>query len=183
MILELTCKRIKAPYLCHGCWKSCTNCRTSGLFETKHPQTDGLVERFNKMLKTIICTFLSTDIQNWDKQIDSLLAIRYVPQASTGFSPLELLYGRRPHGISDVMWLTEEDTNARQRRVKSHSAQEAFIQCTYIQWALPAHSETAWGPGWRVHADSGERVSTHWPHQEPGRAVMGGTWNQGGWYG
>uniref|UniRef100_A0AAQ4NNT0 Integrase catalytic domain-containing protein n=1 Tax=Gasterosteus aculeatus aculeatus TaxID=481459 RepID=A0AAQ4NNT0_GASAC len=69
-----------------------------------HPQTDGLVERLNKMLKSMICKFIHNDKCNWDKWLDPLLfAVREVPQASTGFSPFELLLGRRPRGVLDLL--------------------------------------------------------------------------------
>ena len=60
-----------------------------------HPQTDGLVERFNKTLKTMLRKVVAEDQQDWDKWLPYLLfAYREVPQDSTGFSPFELLYGR-----------------------------------------------------------------------------------------
>ncbi len=69
-----------------------------------HPQTDGLVERFNRTLKTMIRKFVHEDAKNWEKWLEPLLfAVREVPQASTGFSPFELLYGRQPHGVLDVL--------------------------------------------------------------------------------
>ncbi len=49
-----------------------------------HPQTDGLVERFNRTLKTMIRKFVHVDAKNWEPL---LFAVREVPQASTGFSP------------------------------------------------------------------------------------------------
>ncbi len=68
-----------------------------------HPQTDGLVERFNRTLKTMIRKFVHEDAKNWDKWLEPLLfAVREVPQASTGFSPFELLYGRQPRGVLDL---------------------------------------------------------------------------------
>ncbi len=64
-----------------------------------HPQTDGLVERFNRTLKNMVRKFVKEDAKNWDKWLEPLLfAVREVPQASTGFSPFELLYGRQPRG-------------------------------------------------------------------------------------
>ncbi len=75
-----------------------------------HPQTDGLVERFNRTLKTMIRMFVHEDAKNWDKWLEPLLlAVREVPQASTGFSPFELLYGRQPHGVLDVLRETWEE--------------------------------------------------------------------------
>ena len=64
-----------------------------------HPQTDGLVERFNRTLKSMIRKFVHDDSQNWDKWLVPLLfAVREVPQASMGFSPFELLFGWKPQG-------------------------------------------------------------------------------------
>ena len=68
-----------------------------------HPQTDGLVERFNKTLKQMLKKAMDLDGKNWDQLLPHVLfAVREVPQASTGFSPFELLYGRRPRGILDI---------------------------------------------------------------------------------
>ncbi len=75
-----------------------------------HPQTDGLVERFNRTLKTMIRKFVHEDAKNWDKWLEPLLfAVRVVPQASTGFSPFELLYGHQPRGVLDVLRETWEE--------------------------------------------------------------------------
>ncbi|XP_061764264.1 uncharacterized protein LOC133557636 [Nerophis ophidion] len=69
-----------------------------------HPQTDGLVERLNRSLKSIIRKFVHKDKLNWHKWLDPLLfAVREVPQASTGFSPFELLFGRKPRGVLDLV--------------------------------------------------------------------------------
>nr|XP_040058772.1 uncharacterized protein LOC120834693 isoform X2 [Gasterosteus aculeatus aculeatus] len=68
-----------------------------------HPQTDGLVERFNKTLKQMLRKAIDVEGKNWDQLIPFVLfSIREVPQASTGFSPFELLYGRRPRGMLDL---------------------------------------------------------------------------------
>ena len=58
-----------------------------------HPQTDGLVERFNQTLKSMLRKAAVEEGKDWDKMLPYLLfAYREVPQASTGFSPFELLY-------------------------------------------------------------------------------------------
>ena len=80
-----------------------------------HPQTDGLVERFNQTLKSMLRKATAIDGKDWDKLISYLLfAYREVPQASTGFSPFELLYGRDVRGPLDILretWEGNESQN------------------------------------------------------------------------
>ena len=77
-----------------------------------HPQTDGLVERFNQTLKNMLRKVMAKEGKDWDKLLPYLLfAYREVPQASTGFSPFELLYGRAVRGPLDMIretWEAEE---------------------------------------------------------------------------
>lgn len=69
-----------------------------------HPQTDGLVERFNQTLKSMLRKYVSDTGKDWDKWLPFLLfAYREVPQASTGFSPFELLYAHQVRGPLDVL--------------------------------------------------------------------------------
>ena len=69
-----------------------------------HPQTDGLTERFNGTLESMIRKFAASNQRDWDEHLPYLLfAYREVPQESTGFSPFELLYGRRVRGPLDVL--------------------------------------------------------------------------------
>ena len=69
-----------------------------------HPQTDGLVERYNQTLKSMLRKFVSHTGADWDQWLPYMLfAYREVPQASTGFSPFELLYGRQVRGPLDLL--------------------------------------------------------------------------------
>uniref|UniRef100_A0A3B5R704 Integrase catalytic domain-containing protein n=1 Tax=Xiphophorus maculatus TaxID=8083 RepID=A0A3B5R704_XIPMA len=69
-----------------------------------HPQSDGLVERFNQTLKNMLRKFVTETGTEWDKWLPYMLfAYREVPQASTGFSPFELLYGRQVRGPLDLL--------------------------------------------------------------------------------
>lgn len=64
-----------------------------------HPQTDGLVERFNQTLKQMLRRVVAEDKRDWDLMLPYVLfGIREVPQASTGFTPFELLFGRQARG-------------------------------------------------------------------------------------
>ena len=79
-----------------------------------HPQTDGLVERFNGTLKGMLKKFVSRSQKDWDEYLPYLLfAYREVPQETTGFSPFELLYGRCVRGPLDVLredWTGDKET-------------------------------------------------------------------------
>ena len=69
-----------------------------------HQQTDGLVERFNGTLKSMIRRCAHDAPRSWDALLPFLLfAYREVPQSSTGFSPFELLYGRHIRGPLDLV--------------------------------------------------------------------------------
>uniref|UniRef100_A0A9J7YCJ2 Gypsy retrotransposon integrase-like protein 1 n=1 Tax=Cyprinus carpio carpio TaxID=630221 RepID=A0A9J7YCJ2_CYPCA len=68
-----------------------------------HPQTDGLVERFSQTLKQMLRRVAAEDKRDWDQMLPYVLfGIREIPQASTGFTPFELLFGRQPRGLLDV---------------------------------------------------------------------------------
>nr|XP_025046797.1 uncharacterized protein LOC112547827 [Pelodiscus sinensis] len=80
-----------------------------------HPQTDGLIEWFNRTLKNMLQEVVNRDSKDWDTLLPFLrFAVREVPQASTGFFLVELLYGSNPQGILDLaeeVW--EEQPNPR----------------------------------------------------------------------
>ena len=80
-----------------------------------HPQTDGLVERFNQTLKAMLKKAATDEGKDWDRVIPYLLfSYREVPQSSTGFSPFKLLYGRSVRGPLDVLregWETDKCDN------------------------------------------------------------------------
>ena len=60
-----------------------------------HPMCNGLVEKFNGTLKTMLRILCSEQSRQWHRYVNPLLfAYKEVPQESKGFSPFELLYGR-----------------------------------------------------------------------------------------
>lgn len=110
-----------------------------------HPQTDGLVERFNRTLKNMIRKVVSRDGRNWDTLLPYLMfAIREVPQTSTGFSPFELLYGRHPRGILDIAKESWEEQPNPGRNLIEHVLQmkDRIAQVTPI---VREHMERAQG--------------------------------------
>ncbi|XP_060776904.1 uncharacterized protein LOC132886358 [Neoarius graeffei] len=121
-----------------------------------HLQIDGLVEQFNQTLKDMICKFVHRDAKNWDRWLDPLLlAVREVPQASTGFSPFELLYGHKLLGVLDIFkenW--EEEPSQSKNEIQyvldlraklhalSHITQENLLQAQEHQAHL--YNRGAW---------------------------------------
>ena len=74
-----------------------------------HPQTDGLVERFNKTLKEMLQKTAVEFGRDRDRLIPYVLfAYREMPQESTRFSPFELVYGGEVRGPLDVLKETWE---------------------------------------------------------------------------
>lgn len=68
-----------------------------------HPQTDGLVEKFNSTIQSMIAKSSETT-HKWDRQLPYLLfAYRSVVQETTKESPFFLLYGRDPRLPSETL--------------------------------------------------------------------------------
>ena len=76
-----------------------------------HPICNGLVERWNRTLKSMLKKLCQDQPKQWHRLINPVLfAYREVPQKSTGFSPFQLLYGRSVRGpgtILKVLWTKE----------------------------------------------------------------------------
>lgn len=81
-----------------------------GIFKVKkvftsayHPQTDGLVERYNHTLAQMLSMFVSNNQDDWDRYLPAVMfAYRRVTQESTGETPFYLLYGREPATPADI---------------------------------------------------------------------------------
>ena len=76
-----------------------------------HPMCNGLSEKFNGTLKTMLRRLCSEQPKQWHRYINPLLfAYREVPQESTDFAPFELLYGRAVRGpmcILKELWTSD----------------------------------------------------------------------------
>ena len=62
-----------------------------------HPQSDGIVQRFNHTLCQSISMYVISDQKDWDNYLAEILfAYRVSPHDTTGESSFFLLYGREP---------------------------------------------------------------------------------------
>lgn len=68
-----------------------------------HPQCNGLVERFNKTLITMLRSLVDEHQSDWDELLPYvIMAYRSVEQESTGFSPNYLMLGREVRTPLDI---------------------------------------------------------------------------------
>ncbi len=69
-----------------------------------HPQSDGLVERYNRTLATQLALCVSRDQKDWDLQLPLvLLATRSAVQETTGCTPALLMLGRELRTPSSLL--------------------------------------------------------------------------------
>ncbi|KAL0165651.1 hypothetical protein M9458_037495, partial [Cirrhinus mrigala] len=84
---------------------------------------------FMSQLMADLCRLLPpaderTDRRDWYLMLPYILfGIREVPQASTGFTPFELLFGRQPRGLLDVAMEAWEQQPAAHRSIVEHVKQ------------------------------------------------------------
>ena len=69
-----------------------------------HPICNGLVERWNGTLKSMLKRLSQDQPKQWHRLINPvLLGYREAPQESTGFSPFQLLFGRSVTGTGTIL--------------------------------------------------------------------------------
>lgn len=77
-----------------------------------HPQTNGLTERFNRTLGDMLTAYVASDHSNWDMILPFVTyAYNTATQATTGFSPFFLLYGREPSCTLDTVLPYQPDAS------------------------------------------------------------------------
>lgn len=91
-----------------------------------YPESNSKVERYNGTIKNILRKYVQGALHRWDEFLDvSLWATRVTVNATTGFFPFFLVYGREPKlpGDSTICFISQDlfqdprtiaDINARQ---------------------------------------------------------------------
>ena len=82
-------------------------CALLGIQKTRttpyHPQSDGMIERFNRTLLNMLSAALFDDDKCWDLQLPTImLAYRTSTQETTGASPFSLMFGHDPQLLIDI---------------------------------------------------------------------------------
>ncbi|CAB4041568.1 Retrovirus-related Pol poly from transposon 412, partial [Paramuricea clavata] len=92
-------------------------CRLLGIKKTRttplHPQSDGMVERYNRTLKRQLSLFVEEHQRDWDVHIPLLLmAYRTAVHNSTKFTPARLMMGHEIRAPIDLTYGSPEDERA-----------------------------------------------------------------------
>ena len=88
-------------------------CLLGGSHKTRttpyHPESDGMVERFNRTLLMMLAMFAGKNRDDWDDLLPAvMMAYRSSVHASTGFSPCRLMFGEECTLPMDIGLPTEQ---------------------------------------------------------------------------
>jgi len=76
-----------------------------------HPQSDGLVERFNRTMLAMLSTCAKGNPLDWERHVRKVcMAYNTSVQASTGYTPFFLMFGRQARIPVDVMYAVPNST-------------------------------------------------------------------------
>lgn len=119
-------------------------CKLLGIHKTRttalHPQSDGMVERFNRTLENQMAIFANKSQQNWDENLPLfLMAYRSAVHESTKETPAKLMFGRelnlpidllvgRPPGKT-IKNVPEYVRNLQTEMEKTHEFARLRLQC------------------------------------------------------
>ena len=126
-----------------------------------HPQSDGMVERFNRTLETMLSLVVSPNQKDWDVWLPMVtMAYNTAIHESTGYSPAELMFGRQLRTPMDLLLPTEDQggpdsypeyvENLRQRLREVHKIARINLQKAGERQKTQADRrayETVYSPG------------------------------------
>ncbi|GBM74824.1 Transposon Ty3-I Gag-Pol polyprotein [Araneus ventricosus] len=90
-------------------------CKLLGILKTRttalHPESDGMVERFNRTILNHLSLFVSKNQTDWDTHLPLfLLAYRSADHEATGCTPADMLFGRTLRLPCDILFGRPSDT-------------------------------------------------------------------------
>ncbi|KAK3093316.1 hypothetical protein FSP39_013979 [Pinctada imbricata] len=141
-----------------------------------HPQSDGMVERFNRTLTAMLSAFVNENHTDWDEQLQYvMMAYRSSEHETTGLTPNFLMLGREICTPLDVMfempssvkaipqnkwcWILQERMENAHSHVRLHTAQSMQRQKHYYDRKLH----------WEKYS-SGDKVCVFFPRVQQGKS-------------
>jgi len=141
-----------------------------------HPQGDGMTERANRTLLTMLRTACLRSAGQWEKHLPMLLfAYRTTRHQATGYSPFELMFGRTPPGLDNfaeravcfgttpsahLQSLSETMTEFREM-VDAHTAQSAEEAQRHRRFQLPPEYSPG-DPVWLWDNNPRHKLAPRW---------------------
>jgi len=81
-----------------------------------HPESSGLIEWFNQTCKEMLHHVIQRHQRQWHQYVPLMLwTLREIPNATTGVSPFNLVYGRNPRGPLTILkesWTQDKQNQA-----------------------------------------------------------------------
>ena len=154
-------------------------CQMLGIKKTRttpyHPQSDGMVERFNRTLLNMLSIVVGEDEMSWDLQLPLLLlAYRTSVHDTTGTSPFELMYGREVRLPEDIMFAlpaTVETARADYKGILKRRLQHAYQLVRKHTRGQQEHQKFNYDRSIRGQPfQVGDLVLLHCPHVPRGRS-------------
>lgn len=141
-----------------------------------HPQSDGMVERFNKTLATMLSTYVNEFHSDWDEYLPYVMqAYRSAVHETTGYTPNFLMLGREVSTPLDLMyelpyqakvvprnewvWILQEKMEEAHKIVRNSVKQAMGRQKIYHDRKLAFEKFKA-----------GDQVFVYFPVRKPGRS-------------
>ena len=133
-----------------------------------HPQCDGLVERFNRTLLSMLSTTVADHAFDWEEALPKVcMAYNSSVHSTTGFTPFFLMYGREARLPIDIVYGTptqgrDDDTIPSYARHTRKSLEEAYER---VRTHLSAgHRVQKQHYDKRVHGDEYKEGDLVWLH-------------------
>ena len=141
-----------------------------------HPQCDGMVERFNRTLKSMIRKHVAVLGAQWDQYLSGLLwAYRNTPHDSTGEKPSFLLFGMDCRSPTEAVLLPPSTFEAmdvgdyREELIRSLSSARKIAQ-TVLQQAQQQYKGSYDRHAHPIRYQLGDWIMLKFPHEETGRS-------------
>ena len=131
-----------------------------------HPQGDGMVERFNRSLLQMLCSYI-TDHAEWKRYLPFVLfAYRTAVHASTGVTPFEMMFGCAPQQLpfpeATTYDITSYQNSLRSKLaqltdyVETHMTEAAYKQKLCYDQHTSVHSFKAGDAVWLASPTAGK---------------------------
>ena len=138
-------------------------CRLLGIYKSRttpyHPQSDGLVERFNRTLISMLATTVHNNPTDWELNLKKVcMAYNTSVHSSTGFSPFYLMFGRQAKLPIDIVYgsaPTEPELHHQYAKKLKQSLERAYSMArkhvgTAVERAKEAYNRKVHGASFEV---------------------------------